>query len=663
MMYFWVFFSGAPVISDVLFIDDRAAIAAGAAFLFATASYLWTPSKWLFQTAFISYIILTVMVCLLVLSTGNHTSPFIALWMMMALFSGIFGKYGVAFIFSVLISFIVWQATRDSVDMNAIITASLATLAPLIIGIVGMRPNKAKQEEDMSYHELASELSSASGKAEVVIAAIAEGVLALDNKGVIELINPAAQKLIGWGKNDAIGLDYKSVLKIVDARDKELDPANDPVKQALESNKSVHVDTYSLLTADTNKKFLASITVSPVGSLGSGVIVVFRDITNEKAEEREQAEFISTASHEMRTPVASIEGYLGLALNPQTAQVDEKAREYIGKAQEAAKHLGRLFQDLLDVSRADDGRLSNNPKVVDVVPLVGDVVQGLLSKATEKGLTVEYKPDPDYTLPPGKGTERGERVLSQVLYVNVDNDHLREVVSNLVENAIKYTPSGSVTVDAEGDEQHVTISISDSGIGIPKEDLPHLFQKFYRVDNTETREIGGTGLGLYLCRKLTEAMGGQIWAESEYKKGSTFYVRFPRIDHIEAKQMIEREATVVEKSDQLPLPNEPEPQPIPTAPAPQPVMASQPSQPPVPAPQAPAPQANPQTPASPITNTGISRPPVDAMGPPRPRLNQAPLYVPNSRPNVPLNSIENNPREYIQSVQNQYDPLNKKQQS
>src|SRR5690606_4513614 len=98
-----------------------------------------------------------------------------------------------------------------------------------------------------------------------------------------------------------------------------------------------------------------SLVASPVGGPGSGIIIVFRDITKEKAEEREQAEFISTASHEMRTPVASIEGYLGLALNPATAQVDEKARNYITKAHEAAQHLGRLFQDLLDTARAEDG--------------------------------------------------------------------------------------------------------------------------------------------------------------------------------------------------------------------------------------------------------------------------------------------------------------------
>ena len=124
------------------------------------------------------------------------------------------------------------------------------------------------------------------------------------------------------------------------------------------TNTASVTDKFSLTTG-SGKKLIVSLVVSPIGDIGSGVIIVFRDITKTKSDEREQAEFISTASHEMRTPVASIEGYLGLALNPNTAQIDQKARDFIEKAHASAQHLGRLFQDLLDVSKADDGRLSN----------------------------------------------------------------------------------------------------------------------------------------------------------------------------------------------------------------------------------------------------------------------------------------------------------------
>ena len=235
----------------------------------------------------------------------------------------------------------------------------------------------------------------------------------------------------------------------------------------------------------------------------------------------------------MRTPVASIEGYLGLALNPQTATIDARARDFILKAHESAEHLGHLFQDLLDVSRADDGRLSNKPKVVDIVTFVHSIIQGLEQKANDKGLRLVYKPMPDDTK---------ERHLAPVYYVNLDNDHIREIVNNLIENAIKYTLTGEVVVDVSGDDDQVIISVKDSGIGIPIEDMPHLFQKFYRVDNKDTQEIGGTGLGLYICRRLAEIMGGRIWAESVRNKGSTFFVELPRISSKEANRLLEQEA-------------------------------------------------------------------------------------------------------------------------
>jgi len=135
-----------------------------------------------------------------------------------------------------------------------------------------------------------------------------------------------------------------------------------------------------------------------------------------------------------------------------------------------------------------------------------------------------------------------ERHIAPVYSVNLDNDHIREIMNNLIENAIKYTPMGEVVVDINGDDEHVVVSVKDSGIGIPAEDMPHLFQKFYRVDDKNTREIGGTGLGLYLSRRLSEIMGGRIWAESVYSKGSTFFVELPRISSQEATQIAEQQA-------------------------------------------------------------------------------------------------------------------------
>ena len=228
-----------------------------------------------------------------------------------------------------------------------------------------------------------------------------------------------------------------------------------------------------------------------------------------------------------------------LALNPATAQIDEKARDFITKAHQSAQHLGRLFQDLLDISRAEDGRLKSDPKVININDYIKTIFDGLAPKADEKQLHYVYTPNPDEA--------SGERLLQPVFYANVDPDHLREVVDNLIENAIKYTPAGGeVVVNVTGNEKQVIISVKDSGIGIPAEDIPHLFQKFYRVDNSDTREIGGTGLGLYLSRRLVENMSGNLRVESEYKKGSTFFLELPRMNNDEAARKIQEQNTTPE---------------------------------------------------------------------------------------------------------------------
>lgn len=476
--------------------------------------------------------LLIIAAATLIHSTGGAASHFAALWLPATIFIGILGVQALALVAVLPLGYGVWLAVTDELTLPLLMTIILVGELPVLISHL-LFSHSTAQKQDSSYTQLADQFSQVSDKAEVVINAITNGVLALDKQGIIGLINPAAQRLIGWESHDALKLDYKSVLKLIDNESNELTPANDPIRKALSTNEEVRTEDFTLVT-NSGKKLLVALVASPVGQVGSGVIVVFRDITKEKAEEREQTEFISTASHEMRTPVATIEGYLGLALNPATAQIDDKARAYLTKAHEVAQHLGRLFQDLLDITKAEDGRLSSDPRAVEVVSFAQDIVEGLRPQAEAKGLILIYKPIPDTD-----NDEKANRRLNPVFYANVDNDHLREVISNLVENAIKYTKQGSVSVDIGGDDKQIEISIQDTGIGVPAEDLSHLFQKFYRVDNSDTREIGGTGLGLYLSRRLVETMEGRVWAESQHGQGSTFFISIPRISHQEAMQLIE----------------------------------------------------------------------------------------------------------------------------
>ena len=557
-----------PIVSQVapngLFgITILVAIAAGITALISAIFYIVKSKEETFFPSLVVYLLLAATAGLLVVQTGGIGSPFIMVWMLIAFFSAIFAIYGWLPIFITTAVFVMAEYLTGKFDANLIAVVAFSSVLPTVIGMMIWRNKDTQTESEKNVKTLTSELSEVANRSEIVINAIGDGVIAIDAQGTIQLINPAAQEILGWGKQDALMLNYKSILQLTDLNNKELDPAADPIMQVLNTNQQMRSNTLIIKTK-SGKKVTSSLVVSPIGSAGSGVITVFRDMTKEKAEEQEQAEFISTASHEMRTPVASIEGYLGLALNPNTAQIDEKARDFIMKAHEAAQHLGRLFQDLLDVSKSEDGRMASTPKVVDMASYTATIVQGLNEKANEKGLILKYKPTDN----------SGQKTITPVYFVNQDNDHIREILDNLIENAIKYTLKGEVTVDVTGSDSKVIVSVKDSGLGIPAEDVPHLFQKFYRVDNMDRQQIGGTGLGLYLSRRLAEAMQGRLYLESVHGQGSTFFLELPRISSQEAEQLKQQQALQAAQAAKAAAAA-----PVPTTPAMPPVVTPRPDTP------------------------------------------------------------------------------------
>ena len=514
-----------------LSVSDLAAGVAGIGSLIVLILCFWLPRKHETEIGIFVYLLTVAVAVTTIITSGGVVSPFLVMWIIVAIFAGFFGAIILGMMGLLVILQIIATSVQQGINIQFIIGYLFFGFLPLIFSLVlWIR----RQKTDDNTSNLENRLSAVENKSDVVINAIDDGVLAISKDGNIELINPSAQQIIGWDQGDALGLNWKSVLKLVTSDGKDVEDLENPIAQSLSKNQPTHNDKLFLLTS-SEKRILVSIVSSPVGTDGEGIIVVFRDITKEKAEEREQAEFISTASHEMRTPVASIEGYLGLALNPATAHIDEKARDFITKAHESAQHLGRLFQDLLDISKVEDGRMKNNPKIINVNEFLKDIFDGLATKASEKQLNYIFMPD--------IVGESKEKSLQPIFYANIDPDHFREVVGNLIENAIKYTPSGEVVVNITGDDKQISVSVKDSGIGIPAEDIPHLFQKFYRVDNSDTREIGGTGLGLYLSRRLAEAMSGNLRVESKYKEGSTFYLEIPRMNSSDAKQRLESAET------------------------------------------------------------------------------------------------------------------------
>ena len=359
--------------------------------------------------------------------------------------------------------------------------------------------------------------------ANLVLNSIDEGVMIVHSSGIVVLINPAAMRLLGTSDPNTVeNLHLASILKLENGEGLKIDDNINPVLRAVMNGENYNTRDLVLVSIQEQRKPVAiSVVCTTTGQ--NERIITLRDIARELEEEGEQAEFISTASHEMRTPVASIEGYLGLALNPKTATIDDRARKYLEEAHASSKHLGRLFKDLLDVTKLDDKKIRVQLSPVEMSSTVRSIANGQVPMMNEKGI--------HYTF--GASSARSDntaRTINQEVYASVDIDFLREVVNNLVENAIKYTASGGgIWVNVRGDGDRVLINVTDTGIGISPDDLKHIFQKFYRADNSQTRTVGGTGLGLYLVKQRVEAMGGKVWAESSFGEGSTFYLSFPRI--------------------------------------------------------------------------------------------------------------------------------------
>ena len=439
--------------------------------------------------------------------------------------------------------------------------------------------------------------SSQAALAEMVLNAIHDGVIITGKTGIIEFMNPAAANMTGMGINNAIGLDYGLVIKLESKEGRTLSENENPLIQAMKSNQPLESFQASLIVGQSDKRIPISINVLPAEGMSQDRIITFRNISKELAEEGEQAEFISTASHEMRTPVATIDGYLSLAINPQTATIDERARGYLTAAQAASKHLGKLFQDLLDVTKLDDGHIQPRFEPVEVVGLVKNISNDYVERAKKEKINFRFGSEEQLSF--------GENIkLGPVAYGFVDINFMREILDNLIDNAFKYTPEGgSIYVNVMGDNDRVLINVTDTGIGISSDDLTHIFQKFYRADNSDTRTIGGTGLGLYLVKQRVEAMGGKVWAESAFGEGSTFYVSLPRLSQDEYdKRMIMVRNQQMQAQAQAQAQPQPQPQPQPVQPQPAAPTSPQPTVPVQPQPPAP-PNPSPPPPATPPPET------------------------------------------------------------
>lgn len=344
-----------------------------------------------------------------------------------------------------------------------------------------------------------------------ILNSITDGVFTTDTAENILTFNPGAQTLTGYSAEELVGKNYLQALQISDRSGHSLAAEISPALQAMQAKTPTEPRIF-LIQRGRNQPgtALIALVAAPIldeyGQL-SGTVGVFRDVTQEQEVSRLKDEFVSLVSHELRTPMASVLGFSELLLTRQLTE--SKSRLYVETIHKEALRLSTLINDFLDIQGMEAGRQVYNYVEVDLGQLVSQAI-GIFSQQPDR-----IKLDLPAGLP----------------LVRADPDRILQTLTNLISNALKYSPDGGPV------ELHnrlaaggmLELEVKDYGLGIPRESQGHLFEKFYRVDNSDRREIGGTGLGLSICREIIEAHGGKIWLNSELGQGSQFYFTLPTV--------------------------------------------------------------------------------------------------------------------------------------
>lgn len=347
-----------------------------------------------------------------------------------------------------------------------------------------------------------------------VLSHMSDGVLATDRRGNITIINETAQQLLDVNDDDnVIG---KSLLDILGIRKdytmREL--VDDDVQQILIDN------------SDTSGMILSAYfsVVQRESGFVSGFVCVLHDVTSQQKEDQERKQFVSNVSHELRTPLTSVKSYVE-ALSDGAWKDAEIAPQFLKVVQDETDRMIRMINDLLSLSRMDSGTVKLNLEYVNINELFNYILDRfdmILKKETDpqqKKYTIQRK------------------ITQKDLWVEIDTDKFTQVIDNIMNNAVKYSPDGGViTARLMETKNHVIMSIADQGLGIPRKDIGHIFDRFFRVDKARSRKQGGTGLGLAISKEVVNLLGGQIWVDSIEGKGSTFYISLPYVPYDEGDE-------------------------------------------------------------------------------------------------------------------------------
>lgn len=334
-----------------------------------------------------------------------------------------------------------------------------------------------------------------------ILSYMTDGVLATNRRGQITMINDMAKKQLGVQKEDVLNKSILELLKIEDEYE-----LRDLITQ---------IPELTIDSQDVNGEYLSLrvrfALVRRESGFISGLVAVLHDTTEQEKEERERRLFVSNVSHELRTPLTSVKSYLE-ALD-EGALYDPVAPDFIKVSLDETNRMMRMVTDLLHLSRIDNATSKLDVELINFTAFITFILNRF-DKMRNQDEEKKYELVRDYPI--------------TSVWIEIDTYKMTQVIDNILNNAIKYSPDGGkITVSMKTTDDQMILSISDQGLGIPKQDLPRIFDRFYRVDRARSRAQGGTGLGLAIAKEIIKQHNGFIWAKSEYGKGSTFTIVLP----------------------------------------------------------------------------------------------------------------------------------------
>ena len=410
--------------------------------------------------------------------------------------------------FIMLVSFLLLEGRRDNIRLKQLNQKIKDLIAGDYSQVLDMQGNTEITNITNNLNDLSEvirltqeNLEQESKRLHSILSYMTDGVLATNRRGQITMINDMAKRQLGVESDDALNQNILELLKIEDEYE-----LRDLITQSPEMmiySQNVNGEYISLRV-----RFAL---IRRESGFISGLVAVLHDTTEQEKEERERRLFVSNVSHELRTPLTSVKSYLE-ALD-EGALYEPVAPDFIKVSLDETNRMMRMVTDLLHLSRIDNATSHLDVELINFTAFITFILNRF-DKIRSQDQEKKYELVRDYPI--------------TSVWIEIDTDKMTQVIDNILNNAIKYSPDGGkITVSMKTTDDQMILSISDQGLGIPKEDLPKIFDRFYRVDKARSRAQGGTGLGLAIAKEIVKQHNGFIWAKSEYGKGSTFTIVLP----------------------------------------------------------------------------------------------------------------------------------------